>query len=199
MRQGASTAARTRMIGVIVASVVVVCLMLTGVIICLRRRMSRKSPRRAVGETRTMLNVSPPSTSSHMMGQQESGMTAQGQNPFLDHRGALKCDSDLTVAAVQRSRSQLGRYSQISTSSSNPRSIRFTLMGSHRSSTISYYSQATVSVLLTDVARTLSVDPPADPESPRSPISVNTTIDHSASWRGTNLSNIINTARGVNV
>jgi len=200
MKQQASAVTRTWVAGVIVGLVLVVVagLVLSGVIFYMRRRVSRKSSHRVMDASRTMLNVLSHSTSSHTMGQQESGMIVQGQNPILDCTGAPTRDPGLTAAAVQGSCSQLNRYSQISASSSNPRSIRFAVTGSYRSSTNSYYSQATASMVI-DVAHSLSVDLSTEPVSPRSPVSVNTTIDHSASWRGTNLSNIINAARGVRV
>lgn len=197
-RPEASTMARNRMIAAIVGSVVMVGLVLYGVIFYLRRRVSRKSPRRAVDTARTVSNVTSHSASSHvMMGQQESGMIAHGQNPFLDRGGRSIRDSTLTAASIQRQCIQPGRYSHISASSQNSRSIRFAISGGYRNSSNSYSSRATMSVLVIDVAHSLTADSLADPVSPRSPVSINANTDYSASWRGTNLSNIINAARGI--
>ena len=197
-RPETSTVAHNIMIGAIVGSVVMLGLVLFGVIFYLRRRMSRKLPRRAADTARTVPNVTSHFALSHiMMEQQESGMIAHGRNPFLDHSGGSMRDSTLTAASVQMQCSQLGRCSHISVSSQNSRSIRFAVSGSYRNSSHSYSSRATMSVMVIDVAHSLTVDPLADPVSPRSPVSVSTNTDYSASWRGTNLSNIINAARGI--
>jgi len=188
------------MIGAVVGSAMIVCLLLSGVIFCLRRRMSRKFPHRVVDTARTVSNVISRSASSHAtVGQQENGMIAYGQNSFLDRSGGSIRDSTLTVASVQRQCSQLGRHSQISASSWDSRSMRFTASGSYHNSANSHSSRATTSIITIDVAHSLAADPSADPASPRTrtPASFNTNTDYSASWRGTNLSNIINAARGI--
>lgn len=191
-------AGRNRMIGAIVSSAVIVCLLLSGVIFCLRRRMSRKSPHRTVDTAPTAPNVVPHSASPHAtMGQQESGMIVYGQNPFPDCSGGSIHDSTQTAASVQSQCSQLGRNSQISASSWDSRSMRFTASGSYHNSANSYSSRATMSIITVDAAHSVTLDPSADLAPPRTPVSFNTNTDYSASWRGTNLSNIINAARGI--
>lgn len=203
MRPEASIVTRNTMIGAIVGSVAMVGLVLFGVIFFLRRRMNKTSPRRAGDTARTVSNVTYSVSSHIVMGQLESGMIAQGQNPFLNRSGGSIRDSTLAVASVQGQCSQPGRYSHISASSQNSRSMRFAVSGSYRNSSHSHSSRATMSVMVIDVAHSLTVDPSADPVSPqspvppRSPVSVNANTDYSASWRGTNLSNIINAARGI--
>lgn len=121
----------------------------------------------------------------------------QGHGSYLDRSDAPKRDSNLTAAAVQGRNSRPGRSSQISTASSMSRSIRFAVAGSFYSSAGSYISRATVSMIAVDGTHTPDNDPPGEPVSSWSPVSVNATCDYSASWRGTNLSNIINAARGA--
>ena len=188
------TVSRNRTIGVITGSVLVAGLVLFGVIFYLRRRMSRKSLGRAVDTTHAMSNVSSRFSPSRVTEQRESGIVMQDQNPFLDPSNAAMRHPTLTATAGQKQRSHLERHSQVSTTSSGSRSIRFVVPGSYHSPTNSRSSRVTVSVTPTDVARTVISDPPTPPQSP---VSVKTPVDHSAPWRGTNLSNIINAARGV--
>ena len=191
--QGGSVS-RNRMIGAITGSVLVAGLVLFGVILYLRRRMSRKSLGRVVDTTHAMSNVSSRSAPSRVKEQRESGIIAQDQNPFLDPSNAAMRNPTLTGTAGQKQRSHLDRYSQISTTSSTSRSIRFVVPGSYHSPTNSHSSRLTISVTPTEVPYTVTPDPPTPPHSP---VSVKTPVDHSAPWRGTNLSNIINAARGV--
>jgi len=188
------TVSRNRMIGAIAGSVLVAGLVLFGVIFYLRRRMSRRSLGWAVDTTHAMSNVSPRPGQSRVTEQRESGTIMQDQNPFLDPGNAAMRNPTPTVTAGQKQRSHLDRYSQVSTTSSGSRSIRFMVPGSYHSPTNSRSSRITISVTPTDVARTVTADPPTPPHSP---VSVKTPVDHSAPWRGTNLSNIINAARGV--
>jgi len=191
-----SIAARTRMIGAIVGSVFMVGLVLSGVIFYLRRHVSRKSLRRAVDTTRATPDVPSDSASPQATGQQECGMSAQARNPSPGRSSASIRDSILTVATTQRQYSRQSRYSQISAPSS-PKSMRFVVTGSYHSPTNSDSSQATVSVMVKDAAHPITTDPFVSPRSPQSPVSIDTITDHSAPWRGTNLSNIINAARGI--
>lgn len=176
-KQGSPIAARNGMISAIVVSVAMVVLLLSILIFYLRRSMSRESPCRGA-------NTKP-------------GMIAQGRNPFLDCSEVEICDPTATVAAVQRQCNRSGRCgSRSSASSSKSWSLRFVARGSHNSIN-SCSSRATASVAVPDVARTPTPGPLTDLVAPRSPVSINTTADYSASWRGTNLSNIINAARGL--
>jgi hypothetical protein len=193
MRQEAIVA-RNRTIGAIVGSVLMTCLVLFGVIFCLRRRAKRL--RRVVDRTRAVSNATSYSAPSQVAEQQESGINTQGPYPLLDRSGVTEPDPALTVAAVQGRRNHLARYSQVSTCSSS-RSIQFAVSESYRSTTNPHSLQNTLSVAPTDTDHTLTVDPFMDPVSPRSPISVKTPTDHTAAWRGTNLSNLIDAARGV--
>jgi len=198
MRPEAPIAGRNRMIGAIVGSAVIVCLLLSGIIFCLRRRMSMKLSHRNADTARTVPSVVSHSVSPHAtMGQQESGMIAYGQNPFPDCSGGPIRDSTTTAASVHRQCSQLGRDSQISASSWDSRSMRFTASGSYHNSANSYSSRATMSIITVDAAHSVALDPSADLAPPRTPVSFNTNTDYSASWRGTNLSNIINATRGI--
>jgi len=185
---------RNRTIGVVAGSVLVAGLVLFGVIFYLRRRMSRKSLGRAVGTTHAMSNVSSPPAPSRVKEQRESGIVTQDQNPFLDPSNAAMRNPALTVTAGQKRCSHLDRCSHVSTTSSGSRSIRFVVPGSYHSPTNSRSSRVTISVTPTDAAGTVTSDPLTPPHSP---VSVKTPVDHSAPWRGTNLSNIINAARGV--
>jgi len=189
------TVSRNRMIGAITGSVLVAGLVLLGVIFYLRRRMSRKSLGRVVDATHPMSNVSSPrSAPSRVKEQRGGGIIAQDQNPFLDPSNAAMRNPTPTVTAGQKQRGHVDRYSQVSTTSSASKSIRFVVPGSYHSPTNSRSSRVTISVTPTDMAHTVTSDPPTPPQSP---VSVKTPVDHSAPWRGTNLSNIINAARGV--
>lgn len=196
MRQEDTTGAHTRMIGAIVGSVFMVGLVLSGVIFYLRRRVRRKSLRRGVVTTRATPDVPSHPVSPRVMEQQESRMSTPAQDPFPGRSSASIRDSVLTVAATQGQCSRLSRYSQISASSSS-KSMKFVVKGSYHSPTSSDSSQTTLSVVVNDAARPLTGDPFAGPASPHSPVSADTITDHSAPWRGTNLSNIINAARGI--
>ena len=190
---------RTKMIGVIIGSVLVAGLVLSGVFFFLRRRVNRS--RRVADTTRATSIVPSYSASFQMMERQGDGVIVQHQNLRLDHSsGAAKHDTTLTVAAIEKQSGHPGRCSQISATSSTSRSIRFAVSGSHHSSSNSNSSRATVSVVIPeDGAHTPTTDPFANPISHWTPVSlnINTTTDHSASWRGANLSNIINAARGI--
>jgi len=185
---------RHRMIGVIAGSVLVAGLALFGVIFYLRRRMSRKSLRRVVDTTRAMPNVSPHSGPPRVKEQREGGIIMRDWNPFIDPNIEATRNPALPVTAVQKQCSHMDRDSQISTTSSGSKSIRFVAPGSYHSPTNSRSSRVAISVTPTDATRTLASNPFTPP---RSPVSFKTPADHSATWRGTNLSNIINAARGV--
>ena len=179
-KQGSPIAARNRMIGAVVVSVAMVVLVLSILIFYLRRRMSRGSSCRGANTKSTT-----------------PGMVAQGRNPFLDCSEVEICDPTAPVAAVQRQCNRSGRCgSRGSASSSKSWSMRFVGRGSHNSIN-SCSSRATTLVVVPDVARTPTPGPLTDPVALRSPASINTNADYSASWRGTNLSNIINAARGL--
>jgi len=191
--------AHNGVIGAIVGSVLTVGLVLSGLIFILRRRMSKS--RRVVDTNCAMPTMPSHSASSKGMGQRGSGIIKQYRIPHLEHNiGAATWDSTLTVAAIERQCTHPARCSQISGTSSASRSIRFAISGghsgSHHSSSNSYSSRATISMIV-DAGHALTADPLANPSPPRRPISLNVTADHSASWRGANLSNIINAARGV--
>ena len=188
------TASRNRMVGVITGSVLVAGLVFFGVIFYLRRRMRRKPLGRVVDAAHAMSDVSPRSAPLRVTEQRESGSIMQNQNPFLDPSNPAMCNPALTVTAGQKQRSHLDRCSQISTTSSGSRSIRFVVPRSYHSPTNSRSSRVTISVTPTEMAHTVTADPPTPPHSP---VDVKTPVDHSAPWRGTNLSNIINAARGV--
>lgn len=192
-------AARNRMIGAIIGSVVMVGLVLSGFIFCLRRRrMSKKSSlHRVVDATRLMPNVSLHSSSPQTKGQREGGIITRDRNSFFDRNSTATRNSTLSAAAVQIQRSPLDRCSQISATSSISRSIRFVVTGDYRSPANSHSSRATMPATPSDVARTLAIDPFAGLAQPRSPVRAETPTDHSATWRGTNLSNIIKAARGI--
>ena len=191
---------RNRMVGAIVGSVFMLGLVIFGVIFYLRRRIRRRSLRQVVDTTRATSNVPSCPAPSQTVEKQESGTIMQDWNAFLDRSGAAIRDSALTVAEIQMQCSHLDRYSQISASSTISMSIRFAVPGSHHSPTNSYSSRGTASVTPRDAARTSTANPFADHASPpQSPASMKTPTNHSAPWRGTNLSNIINAARGVKV
>lgn len=190
----AGLVARNRMIGAIAGSALVASLVLFGVIFYLRRRVSRRSFGRVVDTARAMPNVPSRSTSSRVKEQREGGIVMQDRNPFLDPTNSAIRNSTLTVTTGQKQWSHLDRYSQISTTSTSSKSIRFVAPGSYHSPTNSRSSRITISVAPTDVAHTFTPEPLTPPHSPAS---AKTPVDHSAPWRGTNLSNIINAARGV--
>ena len=188
--------ARGRMIGIAVSSALMFCLVLFGVIFCLRRRVRGRSFRRVVDATRVTSSVSSCPSPSRTVEQRESGATTQDRSTFVgDRGGAAIHDPVLIVAGDQGRCSRPDRCSQVSTSSTISRSIRFAITGSHHSPTNSCSSRATMSIPLREVAHT--VNPFADVALPQRPCRVKTLTDHSAPWRGSNLSNIINTARGV--
>ena len=182
-----SRAAHSKMISAIVVSVLMACLLLLGIIFCLRRCVNKKSSSLAIDMTRATSGVSPQTT-----GQQEGGTIVQGRDSFLNHSHTPRRDSTLTIATVREQRSRPGRYSQISIASSISRSIRFAVAGSFHSPPGSYLSRATASTIAVDGTHTLEDDISEEPASP-----FDKSGDYSASWRGTNLSNIINAARGV--
>lgn len=124
-------------------------------------------------------------------------MIAQGRNSFLDHNDAPRRDSTPTVATAQGKSSNPGRSSQISVASSISRSIRFAVTGSFNSPPGSYISRAAMSMIAVDGSHSPGDDVSGERLSPWPPASVDTSCDYSASWRGTNLSNIINAARGI--
>lgn len=195
VRQGnPAQAPHDMMIGATVVSVLIACLLLLGVAFCLRRRrVNKKSSSLAVDMTRATPGASPQIT-----GQQEGGMVVQGRNIFLNHGGRMpKRDSILTTTTAQGQCGRPGRSSQISIASSISRSIRFAVAGSFHSSAGSHISPATMSVIAVDGTHAPGDDICPEPPSPWRPGSVNTSYDYSASWRGTNLSNIINAARGI--
>ena len=185
---------RNAMNGAIIASVSIAFLLLLGIIFFLRRCVNKKPSNLAVDTTRaTSAGLSP-----QAVGQLGGGTIAQGQDSFLDHGSAPIRGSTPTVATAQGRCSQPGRSSQISTASSISRSIRFAAVaGSFYSSAGSYISQAAVSMIAVDGAHTPGDDVSGEPVPPWTPVSVDTSCDYSASWRGTNLSNIINAARGI--
>jgi hypothetical protein len=188
-----SGAGHNTMIGAALVSVLL--LLLLGIIFYLRRRVIRNHSRPAVDMDRAMPGVS---TSPRTIGQQEgSGTIAQDRSSFIDRNAAPHRESGLTVATAQRRCSQPGRYSQISIASSISRSIRFATPGSFSSSAGSRISRTAVSIIAVDGTHSPCDESLAEPVSPWRPLSVNTTSEYSASWRGANLSNIINAARGI--
>ena len=190
--------ARGRMIAAALSLVLMAGLVLFGIIFCLRRRMRRKSLRLVVGTSRATSNVSSYPAQPQMVEQQENGTTTRDRDAFPgDHSGAAIRDPTLTMVGFQRPCSRPDRYSQISASSTISRSIRFAITGSYHSPTNSYSSRATMPVPPRDVAHTFTPNPFADVSPPHSPASIKTPTDHSAPWRGSNLSNIIKAARGV--
>jgi len=181
------------MIGVIGLPVFMTSLLLLGIIFYLRRCLNKKSSSLAVDTTRATLDAS-----SQTMGQQECGMIFHGRDStFLDHGGTPQRDSTLTVVTAQGQCSLPGRSSQISMASSISRSIRFAVTGSFNSSAGSYVSRAAMSTIAVDGTHTPDDNISGEPVSPWRSVSVNASHDYSASWRGTNLSNIINAARGI--
>jgi hypothetical protein len=199
-KQGCSSGPAAHMhsavIGAIVVSVSMTCLLLFGIIFCLRRCVSRNSSSRTADTTRATSGVSSHPVSSQTTGRPEGGVTAQGQDSFLERNGA-KRDSTLSIATVQEQSNSRGRYSQISITSSISRSIRFAITGSYNS-TSSPVSRATVSMIAVDGAHTPGDEASGEPPSPWRPPSVHApSPEYTASWRGTNLSNIINAARGI--
>jgi hypothetical protein len=196
---GTSAMTRNRMAGAIVGSAVIIVLVLSGIFFYLRRRGGAKSPCRAVDVVVPPTpNVPPYSTSCHTTGQRECGMLAQGQNPFSDRGERTIRDSSMTATSAQGQCGQLGGYSRTSASSeSRPMSMRFAVSGSYRNSSHSFSSRATMSVTVIDAAHSFTADSPPDPVSRWDPVCANTNAEYSASWRGTNLSNIINAARGI--
>lgn len=195
---GTSAVARNRMAGAIVGSAVVIVLVLSGIFFYLHRRGGAKSPCRTVGAAAHTVPAIPPySSPCHTVGQWECGLLVQGQNPFPDRGEPTIHDSSMTVASAQGQWSQLDRYNRISASSSRSMSIHFAVPGSYRNSSHSFSSRATMSVTVIDVAHSLIPDFPLDAVSPWSPACANANTEYSASWRGTNLSNIINAARGI--
>lgn len=193
VRQGNSArAAHNVMIGATVASVLMASLLLLGIIFCLRRCVNKKSSNLAVNMTRATSGVSPQTTE-----QQEGNMIVQGRNSFLDRSDTSQRDSTPTVATAQGQCSQPARSSQISIASSISRSIRFAVTGNFYSPPGSYIPRATMSVIAVDGTHTPGDDISGEPVSPWRPVSLDTSCDYSASWRGANLSNIINAARGI--
>lgn len=193
VRQENSTqASHNMMIGATVVSVLMVSLLLLGIILCLRRRVNKKSSSLVADTTRAA-----PGVSSRTTDQQRCSMILQGLDSFLDLSDTSQRDSTVTVATAQGQWNQQGRFSQISIASSISRSIRFAVTGSFYSSPGSYTSRATVSVIAVDGTHIPGDDISGEPGSPWRPVSVTTSGDYSASWRGTNLSNIINAARGI--
>ena len=195
---GTSAVARNKIVYAIAGSVVIIALVLSGIFFYLQRRGGERSPCRAVdAAVLTVPGVPPYSASCHAAGQQECGMLARDHNPFPDRSEPTFRDSSMTVVSVQEQCGQLGRCSRISASSSLSMSIHFAVPGSYRNSFHSFSSSATMPVVVIDVAHSLTADPPPDPVSPWDPVCANTNTEYSASWRGTNLSSIINAARGV--
>jgi hypothetical protein len=196
-RGSSGAAAHSAAIVAIVVSVLMACLLLFGIIFCLRRCVSRNSSSRTAETTRATSGVSSHPASSQTTGRPEGGVTAQGQDSSLEQNDA-KRDSTLSVATVQEQSNRRGRYSQISITSSISRSIRFAITGSYNStsSPISRYNVSTVAV---DGAHTPGDEAFGEPPSPRRPTSRvhSPSPEYTASWRGTNLSNIINAARGI--
>jgi hypothetical protein len=198
--QGDSTAATHHpMLGKIVAPVSVAFLLLLGIIFYLLHRVTRKSSSGSVDMPRATSDVPLRPVSSQTIEGRESSMITEGQNPFINTNDPPQRNSTTPpVATTQGQRCRATRYSQMSVTSSISRSIRFAVRGSVHSPTDSHTSRANVSVIAVDGTHTPEVDPFGEPPpSPWRPASSSTSLDFSASWRGTNLSNIINAARGI--
>ena len=197
-RTGSTAAAHKMTKGAVVALVLIACLLLFGIVICLRRLVSRRSLNRTADTNFTPSGVSLQTVLPYTMGRRESETTVQGQYQPFDHNDVPQPHLTISAAQAQGRRNQQGRRSLISVASSISMSIRFAVAGSFNSSADSYPSRATVSVIAVDGSHTPDSDPYREPVSPRHHcFDVDQSLDHSATWRGANLSNIINAARGV--
>lgn len=197
-KQGSSTQSPQKpMVGVIFISIFVTCLLLLGIIFYLRRRVSRESRNPTADTTYPMTAVSSHPVSSQTMGKQEGGVTMLGRDSFIDRASVPNRESAMSVAPVQEQRNHPGRCSQISVASTVSRSIRFAVSGSYNSSAGSRLSRTTMSIIAVDGTHSPCDVSCGDRLSPWRPTSVTTSSEYSASWRGTNLSNIINAARGI--
>ena len=198
MKQGNSTQPPHKpMVGAIVISIFVTCLLLLGIIFYLRRRVSREPPNPTACTTYPTTGVSSHPMSSQTMGQQEGGVKMLGRDSSIEREGVPKRESAMSVASVREQRNRPGRCSQISIASTVSRSIRFAMSGSYNSSAGSRVSRTTMSIIAVDGTHSPCNESCGDRVSSWRPTSVTASSEYSASWRGTNLSNIINAARGI--
>lgn len=197
LKHGNSTrSVHDTMVGAALVSILL--LLLLGIIFYLRRRVIRKSSSPAIDTSiPTPAGVSSYPMSPQTTRQQEGSTIQQDRDSFIDRNIAPRRESAFSIASAHGQRGHSGRRSQISIASSISKSIRFAMPGSLNSSTGSPISRATMSVVAVDGTHSPCDESLGEPVSPWRPTSVNTTSEYSASWRGTNLSNIINAARGV--
>jgi hypothetical protein len=179
------------------AIVSMLLLLLLGIIFYLRRRVIRKSSSPTIDSSLPTPGVSSYPMSPQTTRQQEGSTIPQDRDSFVDRNIAPRRESAFSIATAQGQRGHPGRRSQISIASSISKSIRFAMPGSLNSSAGSRLSRATMSVVAVDGTHSPCDESLGEPVSPWRPTSVNTSSEYSASWRGTNLSNIINAARGV--
>jgi len=197
LKRGNSTrSVHNTIVGAAIVSMLL--LLLLGIIFYLRRRVIRKSSSPTIDTSLPTPGVSSYPMSPQTTRQQEGSTIPQNRDSFVDRNIiAPRRESAFSIASAQGQCGHPGRRSQISIASSISKSIRFAMPGSLNSSTGSRVSRAAMSIVAVDGTHSPCDESLGEPVSPWRPTSVNTTSEYSASWRGTNLSNIINAARGV--